>query len=99
MNKRDYRAWYSLGQAYETYYSSLQNSSLPSLLWLAVYYYKVAQKLRPQDNRMLLALGETYERISRLEEAYKCYQQARNVDKNDPLAMIRMGKLVYHQAF
>lgn len=77
----------------------MQNSSLPSLLWLAVYYYKVAQKLRPHDNRMLLALGETYERINKLEDAYKCYQQARNVDKSDPLAMIRMGKLVYCRVF
>lgn len=43
---------------------------------------------------MLIALGETYERLERYEETYKCYQQARNVGKNDPLAIIRMAKFV-----
>lgn len=45
---------------------------------------------------MLIALGETYERLEKYEETYKCYQQARNVGKNDPLAIIKMAKLVFH---
>lgn len=81
-NKRDYRAWYGLGQTYE----------MLKLSFFSLYYYKIAQKIRPQDGRMLIALGETYERLERFEETYKCYQQARNVGKNDPLAIIKMAK-------
>ena len=83
-NKRDYRAWFGLGQNYE----SLR------LSFFSLYYYKIAQKLRPQDGRMLIALGETYEKLERYEETYKCYQQARNVGKNDPLAIIKMARYV-----
>lgn len=81
-NKRDYRAWFGLGQTYE----------LLRLSFFSLYYYKVAQKLKPKDPRMLIALGETYEKLEKFEETYKCYKQARNVKKNDPLSIIKMAK-------
>lgn len=41
---------------------------------------------------MLIALGETYEKLEKYEETYKCFEQARNVDNSDPLPTIRMAK-------
>ena len=52
----------------------------------------MAQKLRPQDGRMLVALGETYEKLEKIEEAYKCYKKARSLDKSDPISIIRLAK-------
>ena len=56
VNKRDYRAWYGLGQTYE----------LLKMPFYCLYYYKKAQELRPSDSRMLVALGESYEKLDKL---------------------------------
>ena len=69
VNKRDYRAWYGLGQTYE----------MLKLHFYCLYYYKRAQELRPHDSRMLVALGECYERMERHHDAMKCYWKAHNV--------------------
>ena len=69
VNKRDYRAWYGLGQTYE----------MLKLHFYCLYYYKRAQELRPHDSRMLVALGECYERMDRQVDAMKCYWKAHNV--------------------
>ena len=69
VNKRDYRAWYGLGQTYE----------MLKLHFYCLYYYKRAQELRPHDSRMLVALGECYERMERPHDAMKCYWKAHNV--------------------
>lgn len=87
-NKRDYRAWYGLGQTYEVLRLSL----------FSLYYYKMAQKLRPQDGRMLIALGETYEKLEKLEEAYKCYTRAKSLDASDPISIFKLAKFVFHVA-
>ena len=57
VNKRDYRAWYGLGQTYE----------LLKMPFYCLYYYKQAQELRPSDSRMLVALGESYEKLDKIE--------------------------------
>jgi hypothetical protein len=31
-----------------------------------LYYYKKAHELRPNDSRMLVALGESYEKLNKL---------------------------------
>lgn len=43
----DYRAWYGLGQTYE----------MLRLNQYALYYFKKAAQLRPQDGRMWCAIG------------------------------------------
>ena len=43
-----------------------------------LYYYKKAQELRPNDSRMLVALGESYEKLDRLEDAMKCFWKVFN---------------------
>ncbi|XP_010225258.1 PREDICTED: cell division cycle protein 23 homolog, partial [Tinamus guttatus] len=61
VNKRDYRAWYGLGQTYE----------ILKMPFYCLYYYRRAHQLRPNDSRMLVALGECYEKLNQLVEAKK----------------------------
>jgi anaphase-promoting complex subunit 8 len=55
VNRRDYRAWYGLGQTYE----------ILKMYFYCLYYYKKSHELRPNDSRMLIALGESYEKLNR----------------------------------
>ena len=56
-NRRDYRAWYGLGQTYE----------ILKMHYYCLYYFKQAQELRPSDSRMLVALGESYEKLDKIQ--------------------------------
>ena len=57
VNRRDYRAWYGLGQTYE----------ILKMPYYCLYYYKQAQELRPSDSRMLVAMGECYEKLDKIQ--------------------------------
>ena len=57
VNRRDYRAWYGLGQTYE----------ILKMHYYCLYYFKQAQELRPSDSRMLVALGESYEKLDKIQ--------------------------------
>lgn len=83
VNRRDYRAWYGLGQSYEIL-------KMPSH---SLYYYKIAQDLRPYDSRMMMALGDTYEQLERYANAIKCYQKACNMGDIEGVALLRLGNL------
>lgn len=65
-NKRNYRPWYGLGQAYDIL-------KMPSY---SLYYYYMARSLLPHDPTMIVAVGETLERLGRHMEAIKCYWKA-----------------------
>lgn len=81
--RRDYRAWYGLGQAYE----------ILKMPMFSLYYYKIAQHLRPYDSRMLVALGETYEKLDKHANALKCFQKASNVGDIEGIALLRLADL------
>lgn len=83
INARDYRAWYGLGQIYE-------QVKLPNY---ALYYFAHARDLRPRDSRMLLTLGEMFERTDRIYEALVCYYKALLYD-NDGSVLLKLGKYV-----
>lgn len=55
VNRKDYRAWYGLGQTYE----------LLGEPFYAVSYYQRAAALRPYDARMWSALASCYEKLKR----------------------------------
>lgn len=55
INKKDYRGWYGLGQAYELL--NMPNYSL--------YYYQHGAALRPYDVRMWQAMGTCYQDLGR----------------------------------
>lgn len=59
----------------------------------SLYYYKIAQELRPYDSRMLVALGETYEKLEQYSNALKCYQRAYNVGDIEGITLLRLGSL------
>lgn len=83
VNKRDYRAWYGLGQAYE----------IIKMHYYSLYYFKIAHQLRPYDSRMLVALGETYEKLEKCENAVKCYWKACDVGDIEGIAMYKLASL------
>lgn len=82
INRRDYRAWYGLGQTYE----------IIKMPYYCMYYYKQAQQLRPNDSRMLIALGETYEKLEKTGEALKCYYKACRLGDVEGMVLIKLAK-------
>ncbi|TRY59387.1 hypothetical protein DNTS_004296 [Danionella cerebrum] len=83
VNKRDYRAWYGLGQTYE----------ILKMPFYSLYYYRKAHQLRSNDSRMLVALGECYEKLSQQVEAKKCYWRAYSVGDVERMALLKLAKL------
>lgn len=79
---RDFRAWYGLGQAYEILKMPLYS----------LYYYRMAQSLKPDDSRMLVALGDAYDKLERLHDAKKCYWKAHCVGDLECIALLRLAK-------
>ena len=71
MSEVDYRAWYGLGQTYE----------MLSLYQYALFYFKKAAALRPEDSRMWCAVGSCLNRLGAREEAIIAYEAAlRHID-------------------
>lgn len=60
-----------------------------------LYYYKQAQLLRPHDSRMVLALGEAYEKQDKIQDALKCYYKACNVGDIEGMALLKLATYVY----
>lgn len=63
----------------------------------SLHYYKAAQQLRPYDSRMLVALGETYEKLEKASTALKCYQKAYNVGDIEGVALYNLARLYEKQ--
>lgn len=82
INSRDYRAWYGLGQTYE----------ILKMPFYCLYYYKQAQHLKPNDSRMIIALGETYEKLDQTENALKCYYKACSVGDIEGSGLVKLAK-------
>lgn len=59
-----------------------------------LYYYKQAQLLRPHDSRMVLALGEAYEKQDKIQDALKCYYKACNVGDIEGMALLKLATYV-----
>lgn len=61
--------------------------------YYSLYYFKIAHQLRPYDSRMLVALGETYEKLDKSENAIKCYWKACSVGDIEGIAMYKLANL------
>lgn len=83
INIKDYRAWYGLGQIYE----------LVKLPKYALFYFGHSRALRPGDSRMLLALGEMFDRGEHFFEALACFYKALQYD-SDGTTLLKLGKYV-----
>lgn len=67
VNRKDYRAWYGLGQAYE----------LLGEPYYALNYYQRATALRPYDARMWSALATSNEKLKRCVHSPDPFQRPR----------------------
>lgn len=85
VNRNDYRAWNGLGQAYE----------ISGLNGYCVYYYSRAAQLKPDDSRMLVALGEAYEKMDKIPNALKCYYKAHSTGDIEGMALFKLAKSVF----
>jgi len=47
---------------------------------------------RPNDSRMVVALGEAYDRLDRLQEAKKCFWKAHSLGDVEGLALVKLAK-------
>jgi len=66
VNRRDYRAWYGLGQTYEVL----------EMHTYALWYYKRAAGLRPWDGKMWMAVGSCLQKMGRDLEGIKALKRA-----------------------
>lgn len=66
VNRRDYRAWYGLGQTYEVL----------EMHAYALWYYKRAAGLRPWDGKMWMAVGSCLQKMNRDLEGIKALKRA-----------------------
>jgi anaphase-promoting complex subunit 8 len=66
VNRRDYRAWYGLGQTYEVL----------EMHAYALWYYKRAAGLRPWDGKMWMAVGSCLQKMGRNPEGIKALKRA-----------------------
>lgn len=82
VNRNDYRAWNGLGQAYE----------ILGLNGYCLYYYARAAQQCPNDSRMLVALGEAFEKLDKIPNALKCYHRAYSVGDIEGMAILKLAK-------
>jgi anaphase-promoting complex subunit 8 len=66
VNRRDYRAWYGLGQTYEVL----------EMHAYALWYYKKAAGLRPWDGKMWMAVGSCLQKMDRNHDGIKALKRA-----------------------
>jgi len=66
VNRKDYRAWYGLGQTYEVL----------EMHAYALWYYKRAAGLRPWDGKMWMAVGTCLQKMNRDLEGIKALKRA-----------------------
>ena len=66
VNRKDYRAWYGMGQTYEV----LEMQSY------ALFYYQRAAALRPFDAKIWMAVGACFARVGKVRNALAAYKRA-----------------------
>ena len=72
VNRRDYRAWYGLGQTYEVL----------EMHAYSLWYYKRAAGLRPWDGKMWMAVGSCLQKMGRDVEGIKALKRALLADSH-----------------
>ena len=83
IDKKDFRAWYGLGQAYE----------LNSLYSYSTYYFYQACCAKPTDSRMWAALSNCLEKLGKPEDAGKAAEWVRRVKDKEQFAMNKLAQL------
>jgi len=84
VDSRDFRAWYGLGQTHE----------ILKMHHYSLYYYQQALKLRPNDSRMLMAVGCTYKLLNKPQQAKICFWKAHMIGDPEGIALTHLAKYV-----
>ncbi|KAL0271726.1 UNVERIFIED_CONTAM: hypothetical protein PYX00_008721 [Menopon gallinae] len=95
INPQYLSAWTLMGHEYMEMKNSsaaIQSYRMPSY---SLYYYQQAQLLRPNDSRMLIAMGEIFEKLGQNENAIRSYKLARNIGDIESSALIKLAKLMH----
>jgi anaphase-promoting complex subunit 8 len=66
VNRKDYRAWYGLGQTYEV----LEMHSY------ALFYHQRAAALRPYDPKLWMAVGQCFGKVGKIMNGIRSYKRA-----------------------
>ena len=51
----------------------------------------VTYNFRPNDSRMVMALGEAYEKLEHLQSAKKCFWKAHSIGDIEGMALIKLA--------
>ena len=65
-----------------------QFKKFPERIVLSVYH----ASRRPNDSRMIVALGEAYRKLYRLQEAKKCFWKAHVLGDMEGIALVKLAK-------
>lgn len=87
IDRNCYRGWYGLGQLHEIMKQPTN----------ALFYYQKAHKCRPDDSRMLIALGVIFSKLDRKSDAEKCFKKAFQIGDVEGNALIHLAKLYEDQ--
>ena len=82
VDSRDFRAWYGLGQTHE----------ILKMHHYSLYYYQQALKLRPNDSRMLMAVGCAYKLLNKPQQAKICFWKAHMLGDPEGIALTHLAK-------
>lgn len=82
INKYEYRAWYGLGQTFE----------ILGMFKHSLFFFKQAQLLRPFDSRLIIAVGNVYEKLKNIEMAFQSYLKGRTMGDDEKLGLIYLAK-------
>lgn len=82
INKYECKAWYGLGQTYE----------IIGMLKHSLYFFKQAQLLKPFDSRMIIAVGNVYEKLGNIDMAFQSYLKGRLMGDDEKLGLICLAK-------
>jgi len=84
VDSRDFRAWYGLGQTHE----------MLKMHHYSLHYFQQALRLRPNDSRMLMAVGCAYQKLNKPQEAKICFWKAHMLGDPEGVALCSLAKYV-----
>uniref|UniRef100_A0A915D028 Uncharacterized protein n=1 Tax=Ditylenchus dipsaci TaxID=166011 RepID=A0A915D028_9BILA len=86
--------WVLLGHEFM---ETKNHQSAVTFAGVCLYYYQQAQKYRPADSRMLIALGVIFSKLNRKSDAEKCFKKAFQIGDVEGNALTNLAKLYEEQ--
>lgn len=61
--------------------------------YFALRYHQKAHALRPSDSRIVVAMGDCYQKIGKLDDAKKCYYKAYQTGDIEGMVLHNLAKV------